>query len=475
MLLAYNFEMAQERPITRGAAPERSEGLLRQLGVVTATALVVSNMIGTGVFTTTGFLAGDLGDVSKVLFIWVVGAICALVGAFSYAELGVNYPSSGGEYVYLTKAYGPAWGFMTGWVSYFAGFSAPIAAAALAFSDYLGYFFPALKQQNAQLVVGSGAWSLKLGGAQAAACTLIIFLTLLNLFGVQRVARFQNVFTSLKIAVIIAFIILGFTVGAGNWDHFSQPAVRTSTTALPLQFGVSLFFIYAAYSGWNAATYVAEELRRPEKTLPLALTVGTILVATLYIGLNAVFIYGVPLEKMKGVIAIGALSASHLFGPEIAGLFGGLMALSLVSTVNAMVTIGPRVYYAMAKNRAFFASAAKVHPRWHTPVNAILAQGVASVVMTLTPFVSLIQFIGFTLNLFAGLSVASLFIFRKRPGWQRLAVVDFLFPLVPGLFLLISGWTLVVGLYLEPKVSLAALAMVGAGALFYKFRIQPNE
>ncbi len=460
--------------MARGAAPEKSEGLLRQLGVVTATALVVSNMIGTGVFTTTGFLAGDLGNVSTVLLIWVVGAVCALVGAFCYAELGVNYPSSGGEYVYLTKAYGPAWGFMTGWVSYFAGFSAPIAAASLAFSDYLGYFFPALKQANAQFAIGSGTWSLKLGGAQLAACALITFLTLLNLFGVQRVARFQNVFTSLKVAVIISFIVLGFTVGTGNWDHFSQSAVRTSTTALPLQFGVSLFFIYGAYSGWNAATYVAEELRRPEKTLPVALTVGTLLVATLYIGLNAVFIYGVPLEKMKGVIAIGALSASHLFPKELAGLFGGLMALSLVSTVNAMVTIGPRVYYAMAKNRAFFASAAKVHPRWHTPVNAILAQGVASLIMTLTPFVSLIQFIGFTLNLFAGLSVASIFIFRRRPGWQRLAVVDFLYPLVPGLFLLISGWTLLVGLWLEPKVSLAALAMAGAGALFYKLRIQPN-
>ncbi|MDX1984358.1 MAG: amino acid permease [Bryobacteraceae bacterium] len=463
--------MAQDRTVARGAVPEKTEGLIRQLGVGTATALVVSNMIGTGVFTTTGFLAGDLGDVSVVFLIWVVGAICALAGAFCYAELGVNYPSSGGEYVYLTNAYGPVWGFMTGWVSYFAGFSAPIAAAALAFSDYLGYFLPGVKQENAYFSAGF----LRFGPAQLVACSLIVLLTLLNLFGVQRVAKFQNVFTSLKIVVIISFIILGFTIGTGSWDHFSQPAVRTSTSALPYQFAVSLFFIYASYSGWNAATYVAEELRRPERTLPLALTAGTILVAALYIGLNAVFIYGVPLEQMKGVLAIGALSASHLFGKEIAGLFGALMALSLVSTVNAMVTIGPRVYYAMAKNRAFLASAAKVHPKWHTPVNAILAQGVASLLMTFTSFVSLIQFIGFTLSLFAGLSVASLFVFRKRPGWRKLAVVNFAFPLVPVIFLLICGWTVIMGLRMEPMVSLSALAMVGAGALVYKFRIQQNH
>src|ERR1035437_6404522 len=140
--------------------------LLRQLGVVSATALVVSNMIGTGIFTTSGFLAGDLGSPKLVLWIWVVGAGCAFLGAICYSELGVNLPSSGGEYVYLTRAFGPTWGFMSGWVSFFAGFSAPIAAAALAFSDYLGYFFPSVRQENAHGLAGSGEWTLHLGGAQ---------------------------------------------------------------------------------------------------------------------------------------------------------------------------------------------------------------------------------------------------------------------------------------------------------------------
>jgi amino acid transporter len=158
---------------TQGLKP----GLLRQLGFFSATALVISNMVGTGIFATTGFMAGDLGSASMILACWGVGALFAFAGALSYSELGINFPSSGGEYVYLTHAFGPEWGFMTGWVSFFAGFSAPIAAAALAFSDYLGYFFPSLRQANATLVIGSGAFSLRLGGGQLAACGLIAAFT----------------------------------------------------------------------------------------------------------------------------------------------------------------------------------------------------------------------------------------------------------------------------------------------------------
>src|SRR3974390_1521583 len=164
-------------PLANAAA---KPALLRQLGIVSATALVISNMLGQGIFTSTGFLAADLGAPNLILLIWVVGALCALGGAFCYSELGVNFPSSGGEYVYLTEAYGPTWGFMTGWISFFAGFSAPIAAAALACSDYLGYFFPGLKQANAQFVFGSGPYAWKIGGAQVVACTLVAVFSVLN-------------------------------------------------------------------------------------------------------------------------------------------------------------------------------------------------------------------------------------------------------------------------------------------------------
>lgn len=453
---------------------ENPPALLRQLGIVSATALVVSNMVGAGIFGTTGFLAGDLGDPKLVLSIWVVGALFALAGAFCYSELGINYPSSGGEYVYLTRAYGPTWGFMSGWTSFFAGFSAPIAAVALLFSDYLSHFFPALSQANAVLTVGSGAFALRLGGAQLAASGLIAVFTVLNFLGVGRVAKIQNALTATKLLVILAFIGLGFLVGTGSWENFSMVAARTSRYSVPAQFAISLFWLFVCYSGWNAATYVAEELKRPERTLPVALTFGTALVAALYVVLNLVFIYAVPLEGMKGVAAVGSLAATHLFGPETAGIFSALMALSLVATVNAMVTIGPRVYYAMAKNRAFFRMAAEVHPRWHTPVMAILYQGICAVLMTLTPFPSLMIYIGFTLTFFTVMAVSSLFVFRRRPGWQKLRVVSFAFPLVPVAYILVGAWTIVYGVMLEPRISAAVVITIAAGAAVYHFRVRPR-
>lgn len=450
----------------------KSSSLLRQLGSGSATALVISNMIGTGILTTSGFLAGQLGSAHWILLIWAVGAVIALAGAFCYSELGVNFPSSGGEYVYLTEAFGPTWGFMTGWISFFAGFSAPIAAAALAFSDYLGHFSNALRLESARHVIGSGSWELRFGGAQILASAIIILFTVVNCLGIRRTARVQNVLTTLKVFIIAAFLLLGFSFGQGSWSNFEHPAVRTSATPLFAQFFVSLFYIYVAYSGWNAATYVAEELRHPARTLPLSLAYGTGLVAALFIGLNVLFIYAVPLEEMKGVVAVGALAARHLFGPAVAGIFSAAMALSLLATVNAEVTIGPRVYYAMAKNGAFFSMAAKVDPRWHTPVVAIACQGICAILMTVSPFLNLLLYIGLLLNFFAVLSVCSLFIFRKRPGWQRLGVVSFAYPLVPLLFVALGVWMTILGVMLRPVVSAIAVLTVAAGAAIYHFRLR---
>jgi len=446
--------------------------LLRQLGIASATAIVVSNMVGTGIFTMTGFLAGQLGSANLVIWIWIVGAVFALAGAFCYSELGVNFPSSGGEYVYLTEAFGPTWGFMDGWISFFAGFSAPIALAALAFSDYLGYFDPRLKQESAFHLFGSGSWEFTAGWAQAAACALIAVFTILNCLGVRRTAQVQNVLTTAKILVIATFMGAGLAFGHGDWAHFSEPAIRTTTTPIFSQFIVSLFYIYVAYSGWNAATYIAEELKHPARTLPLSLFLGTALVAALFIGLNVVFIYAVPLEAMKNHMAVGSLSASYLFGPAVSGLFSAGMAVSLMATVNAFVTIGPRVYYAMARNGAFFTSAAKVDPKWHTPVIAIVCQGVCAMLMTFTPFLNLVFYIGFTLNFSAVLSVVSLLVFRRRQGWRKLKVVSFAYPVIPILFIVIGIWMTIFGMTFKPAVSFAALLTIATGGLAYHFRLR---
>lgn len=461
---------------TRGQAT----GLLRQLGFFSATALVISNMVGVGIFSTTGLMAGDLGSAGLLLGCWVVGALFAAAGALSYSELGINFPSSGGEYVYLTHAFGPEWGFMTGWVSFFAGFSAPIAIAALAFSDYLGYFFPSLKQANA-MVIGSGFFALRLGRGQMLASALIAGFTILNCFGVGRTAKVQNVLTSTKLIVIGGFIVLGLLAGNGSWSNFSQTAARTSHLGLPVQFLISLLWVMVSYSGWNAATYVAEEVRRPERTLPLALAVGTATVAILFLLLNIVFIYATPLEQMKGVIAVGSQAATNLFGngavgARVAGAFSALMAVCIASTINAEVTVGPRVYFAMAKNKAFFSAAAKVDPRWHTPVNAIVSQGLCAMVMTVTPFAELMTYIGMSLTLFTVLSVAALFKFRQtRPGWQRLRPLSFAWPLIPGSYILVGACMMIYGVIAQPRASLTALATVGAGALVHRFGVRPHQ
>lgn len=451
--------------------------MLRQLGIASATALVISNMVGLGIFTTTGFLAGQLGSAKLIIWIWVVGGICALAGALSYSELGVNFPSSGGEYVYLTEAYGPTWGFMTGWISFFAGFSAPIAADALAISYYLGYFHPWFRQESTVHMFGSGPWEFRVGGAQLLASVLVAGFTILNCVGVRRTAQVQNTLTGAKVFIILAFLAAGFVFGQGDWHNFSVPiAHRTSTIPVFSQFFVSLFYIYVSYSGWNAAAYVAEEVKQPARTLPLSLGIGTTLVIALFVALNVLFIYAMPLQQMapgpdKIVVAIGSAAAAHLFGPAVAGAFSAAMALSLMATVNAMVTVGPRVYYAMARNGAFFASAAKVHPRWHTPVIAIACQGVCAILMTLTPFSDLLLYIGFTLNISAVMSVASLLIFRRRSGWRKLRAVSFLYPLVPLFFILVGVWITYFGLKEKPFVSLVAVLTIATGALVYRWRV----
>ena len=448
-----------------------SEGkLIRQLGVFSATAIVVANMVGTGIFTTTGFLAGNLGSAPLVVAIWFVGAGLAFAGALCYSELGINFPRSGGEYVYLTEAWGPSWGFLTGWVSFFAGFSAPIAAAALAVSEYLSHFNPALSTQSDASNVVLGPLTLRLGPGQWLACLLVALFTALNVFGLRPAARAQNFLTATKVLVVVAFVALGFTLGHGDWAHFSQPAVRTSQNSVAAQFVLSLVWVFFGYSGWNAATYVAEELRDPDRTLPRSLLAGTLLVALLYAGLNVAFIYASPLESMKGVLGVGAHAASALFGPSVAGVFSALMAFCLLSTVNAMTMIGPRVYYAMASRGAFFPIAARVHPVWHTPWIAVLAQGACCCLMILCgTFAGLVQYIGFSLWLFTLMAVVGLLRLRRRPGWKPLPATNFLFPLVPGLYIVTSAWVLLFMIGLRPVQSAYGLVTIALGAALHRW------
>lgn len=451
--------------------------LVRQLTAVSATALVISNMIGVGIFTTTGFLAGDLGQPSLVIGIWLAGAALAVAGALCYSELAVNFPRSGGEYVYLSEAWGPTWGFVNGWVSFFAGFSAPIAAAVFAICAYLAYYFPALSGDNpAALTVPLGIITLQFGALQIVACAIVLTFTAVNVIGASQVAALQNVLTVTKLVVIAGFLVLGFTIGNGDWGHFSQPFARTSSAPLLEQFAVSLIFVFYGYSGWNAAVYVAEEIRDPERTLPLALVSGTLFVAVLYAALNVLYVYANPLSEMAGVVAVGGKAASSLFGDQVGGIFSAAMALSLLATVNAMSMIGPRVYYAMAQNGAFFSAAGRLHPQWKSPWVAVVAQGLCCCALIISgTFESLAYYIGFTLFFFSALAVLALFKFRRRPGWKKSRWVSFAYPLIPLMYVSINVWVFVYFAKLQSLEAVWTLVTVLVGALVYRFYIRPRS
>jgi APA family basic amino acid/polyamine antiporter len=447
----------------------QSAELVRRLGPASAAALVVSNMVGTGIFGTSGFLAGDLGSPGILLAIWLAGGLVALAGSVCYAELGINFQRSGGEYVYLTERYGPAWGFINGWVSFTAGFSAPIAVTCLAMVSYLAYFNPSLDPQNEEAArIALGPLTINLGPGALIGCGVIVALTALNLIGVGVASRVQNALTVLKLTVLGALLVLGFAVGNGDWSHFSQATERTSSLGLSAQFFISLVFVYWAYSGWNAAVYVAEEVREPEKTLPQAMIAGAIFVTFFYIALNSLFIYATPLDEMKGVVAVGAQAAGSLFGEAGGRFFALAMAASLMATINAMCLVGPRVYYAMAQNKAFFPAAAKVHPTWKTPYVAILAQGAFTIVLILTgTFESLGNYIGFTLWLFSSLSVFAVFQFRSRPGWKRLPAVSFAWPLIPAFYTSANALIFLYFAWGKSWEAMWTLLTIAAGAFAY--------
>jgi APA family basic amino acid/polyamine antiporter len=447
--------------------------LRRELEFTHSTAIVIANMIGTGIFTTTGFLAGDLGRPSLVLGIWVVGAVIAAAGCLCYSELGVNLPESGGEYIFLREAWGPVWGFLSGWISFFAGFSAPIAAAALAFSDYMAHFFPSFAVTGAAASSGGAPGWFHTGHGQLLAVAIVLAFSVINIIGLRLAARTQNLLTGLKLGVLVLFLGFAFVVGHGSVGHFSQTAVRTSSHSLPAQFAVSLIFVMFAYSGWNAATYVSGEMKTPERTIPASLVTGTLTVAGFYLLLNVAYVYALPLESMKGVVAIGEASAAALFGLHGGNFFSAVMSVGLLSCVGAMVIAGPRVYFAMAADRCFFPTAARIHPKWGTPMYAIIYQALAATLMILTgTFESLVYYIGFALIFFAALAVAGMIRLRRRPEWKKLGAVNWGYPLVPGLFIVASVWMLFYTASMRPQESSLGLLtiLVGAGLYFWKFR-----
>ncbi|MEE4361761.1 MAG: amino acid permease [Pseudomonadales bacterium] len=414
----------------------------------TAAAVVVANMIGTGVFTSLGFQLLDIQSGFVLIMLWVVGGVTALCGALTYAELGAALPRSGGEYNFLSRIYHPAAGFISGWVSATIGFAAPVALAAITFGSYLSSVFPAL----------SPTWL---------ACGLVLALTLVHASTRGTSGGVQRWFTVLKIALIVVFCLCAaLLVDDGQPVRF-RPAAADADEIFSAAFAVALIYVNYAYTGWNAATYLTSELDDPERNLPRVLGIGTAVVLVLYVWLNYSFLHAAPQAEMAGKVEVGYVAATFIFGPQGAAIMGTVLALLLVSTVSAMTLAGPRVLQVIGQDFAAFRWLARTNGSG-LPAVAIAFQSTLALAFILTAsFESILVFAGFTLGLNSFLAVAGVFVLRWRQPDLPRPYRTFAYPLPPLIYLGLTGWTLVYLLLQRPAEAGFGLAIVVSGALFY--------
>lgn len=438
--------------------------LQRKLGLFPATNIVVANMIGAGIFTTSGLLMAGLNNPLLMLALWVVGGIIALCGALSYGELGASMPGAGGEYHFLSKLYNPLFGFLSGWVSFIVGFSAPIAASAMGFSEYFCRALPAIPfwlQSN-------GIMNPAVTKSFLSVSVIMIF-TFIHYRGIKSGALIQNILTILKVALIVFLLLAGFLSGKGDMNNFiSEGGVSSGLTGWKT-IGLSLMWIMFAYSGWNASTYLGAEIKNPLKILPRSLIYGTGIVMFLYLSINILYIYGIKPEEMKGVISVGGLVMGNLFGPSADTLFSLLIAFALFSSLSAFIIIGPRVYYSMAKDGLFFKSVAKIHPKFQVPSNSIILQCLIAVILALSgTFEQVLTYMGFALGIFPILTVLGVFRLRKdNPSALRMAG----FPYTQILYVS-TGILILVLAFLERPIesSIASLTVLVGIPAYYLFK-----
>jgi len=419
----------------------------RRISGLTATSIVVANIIGTGIFTSLGFQVGDLPSGFAILMLWLIGGGCALCGALCYAELAAAMPRSGGEYHFLGTIYHPALGFMAGWISATAGFAAPVALAAMAFGNYLTGVWPGVSPVPASLAVVGLATPLLLGDARLG-------------------SGFQNASTLLKVVLILGVIVAGYFAGHSQPVSF-LPRVGDGSLIVSAPFAVSLVYVMFAYSGWNASTYIAGEVRNPSRVIPLSVGIGTLLVMGLYVAVNAVFLRSTPLAEMAGKVEVAIIAGPHLFGAAGTRIMAGLICLGLVSTISAMMWIGPRVMVVMGEDLRGLRWLAGRN-RHGTPVRATLVQfGLVYLFLLTARFEQVLTCATFVLQLCSFLTVFGVFVLRRRRPDLARPYRTWGYPVTPLLFLAISAWMLWHILCSKPLESLVGLGTAALGLILY--------
>ncbi len=419
----------------------------RVLTLTAATVTVVANMIGTGVFTTTGFMAQTAPGGGDILMAWTLGGLIALCGALCYGEVGANLPHSGGEYYYLSRLIHPSLGFISGTVSVVVGFAAPIAASAIAMNAYLATVIP--------------RWPV--GGMAA---LVVVALAALHAREVHIGSRFQTFITGTKIVLIVSFIIAVLFVFPKG-DHGDLMAIHPSYL-ISSPFAVVLVFVSFAYAGWNAAAYIASELKSPQLTLPRSLLLGTAIVMVLYFLLNLSFLLVVPAKNLAGVEEVGYRVASTLWGVRVGGIVSMLIAMTLLCPISSMLMVGPRITEAMSRDGFLPPFLSKLNHR-NVPARAIALQaGIAAIIAVTFSFDTLLIYIGFTLNIFAALTVFSLF--RLRSENRSRVKICIGYPVTPLIFLIFTIWMTVWSIQSAPKAAIAGVVTLASGFILYFFR-----
>jgi len=449
-------------------------GLVRQLGLFDSTMIGMGIVIGSGIFLTTGIMAESIPSAGLILLAWLVGGLLTLAGALTYAELSAAMPEAGGQYVYLKKAYGPLSGFLFGWVMFLVYNSGGIAGLAAAFAEYFGYFFPELSNNSilysADLNIFGYVHQYSLSRGQLVAAAVVIVLSLCNYFGVGFGKAIQNLFTVVKIGALLALIVLGLALGNVAAIELSATPAGLSFGQLVVGFGLAMVAVSWAFDGWNNIVFVAGEVRNPGRNLPLALILGTLGVTVLYLLVNMVYLATLPVGEMAGELRVAEKACTALFGGGAAVLISAAVVVSTFGAINGSILVGPRVYYAMARDNLFFRRVARVSPRFRTPGFSILIQAVWCALLTLSgTFEQLITFTIFAAILFWIAAAASVFALRKKyPDLPR-PYKTWGYPVVPIVFIVASAGILLNTLVERPVESLAGLGLTAIGIPVYYY------
>ena len=441
--------------------------LRRRLGPLDGAAIVVSNVIGSGIFFVPMLVALAVSSGWAMLGVWAFGGLLAFAGAMAYAELATLRPHAGGEYVYLRDAFGPLAAFMTGWTSFVAGFSGAIAATSVGMAAFIGKFVPAAADTAPLLTVPLPLVPLVVSKQAIIAIAAIVLLSLVHFHSNGRVVH--NLLASAKVSLLLVFIAIGLGWGSGSMANLSV----THDVASPLTGWIgALVPVMFAYSGWNAAAYVAEEIKNPSRNVPFALALGTLGVVVIYLALNVLYLYAMPVHEIGGLLDKGGtltdVVAERLFGNLAGNMLAVFTVVSMAASISAMVLAGPRVYFAMARDHVFLESAAKVHPKYRTPILAITVQAVwASFLVLCGNLQQLVSYTGFAVVLFAGIAVLALFVLRRREPQAERPFKALGYPLAPGFFVIASAGAIVAEAIRLPDTTAAGLAVIAAGLPVY--------